>query len=288
VVDGLRGAWGSEGIEPAPAWPVLRNAIGGYFDYTGPYFASDDHGCFHGPTSHGCAECMDGYDTLPRKLVVKCCLSAIARSDLIFAWIEDPTAHGTLAELGYAHALGKKILIATPEAPPNFHSFHAAKGFQHMDGRPYQGSPLDELWFTFALATQVAECADPAKAVLGLAADIAAQAADYLPATASEIERPFWEACRRLRLPELDGLVFQHPVAGYFIDFALPDRKIGIELDGFASHSSTADIAKDRKRQRVLEGHGWYITRFGGSEVYHDAEGCVRQAAHLVRVRGGG
>jgi len=61
-----------------------------------------------------------------------------------------------------------------------------------------------------------------------------------------------------------------------------PARKIGIELDGFATHSSTADIEKDRRRQRNLEGRGWYIIRFGGREVHHDADYCAQQAAWLI------
>ena len=98
----------------------------------------------------------------------------------------------------------------------------------------------------------------------------------------SPIERQFWNACQRLGVPALDGLIREHSVAGYRIDFALPDRKIGIELDGFATHSSTADIEKDRRRQRNLEGRGWYIIRFGGREVHHDADYCAQQAAWLI------
>jgi very-short-patch-repair endonuclease len=98
----------------------------------------------------------------------------------------------------------------------------------------------------------------------------------------SPIEQKFREACLRLDTPVLRDLVPQHPVAGYRIDFALPDRKIGIELDGFATHSSTADIEKDRRRQRDLEGRGWYIIRFGGREVHRDADYCAQQAAWLI------
>ena len=104
-----------------------------------------------------------------------------------------------------------------------------------------------------------------------------------LPATASPIEILFWDAHRKLRLPELSGLVPQYPVNRYRLDFALPDLKTGIELDGFASHSSTTDIANDRKRQRALETRGYRIVRFGGQEVHQDAEACVRQTAELVR-----
>lgn len=103
----------------------------------------------------------------------------------------------------------------------------------------------------------------------------------------SPIERPFWDAHLRLKLPALEGLVPQFSVLGgkYRLDFALPKHKIGIELDGFATHSSTADIAHDRKRQREIEAAGWYIIRFGGSEVHHDAEDCARQAARLAQIR---
>lgn len=103
----------------------------------------------------------------------------------------------------------------------------------------------------------------------------------------SPIERQFWDAHTWLALPELKGLVPEYRTAGFRIDFALPELKIGIELDGFASHSSTKDIVRDRQRQRALEAAGWYIIRFGGSEVHHDAERCARQAATLVATRRG-
>jgi len=116
--------------------------------------------------------------------------------------------------------------------------------------------------------------------------------ADWLPdpgqlplrESASPIEKKFWDAHLRLRLPELDGLVFQHRAGKFSIDFALPDERIGFELDGFRDHSTTADITRDHVRQRWLACLGWSIHRWGGSEVTHGAEGCVRQAAFLARV----
>ena len=104
----------------------------------------------------------------------------------------------------------------------------------------------------------------------------------------SPIERQFWAAYTLLQPPELAGLTPQHEVFAHGrrrrMDFAIPDRKIGIELDGHATHSSTAAIADDRKRQRQLESAGWRIIRFGGAEVHADAAGCVRQAAALARM----
>jgi very-short-patch-repair endonuclease len=111
-------------------------------------------------------------------------------------------------------------------------------------------------------------------------------AAVSLPGSASPIEKTFWEAHRRLALPELDGLIFQHRVGKFRLDFALPDRMIGIELDGFRNHSKTEDVARDHLRQRWLGGLRWYVIRFGGSDVHHDAESCVKQAAFLTGVWG--
>jgi very-short-patch-repair endonuclease len=103
-----------------------------------------------------------------------------------------------------------------------------------------------------------------------------------LPASASPIEKQFWDAHTRLGLPELDGLVPQHKAGPYWMDFALPHRMIGIELDGLRNHSKTEDVARDCLRQRWLGGLSWYIIRFGGQEISRDAEGCVRQAASQI------
>ena len=99
----------------------------------------------------------------------------------------------------------------------------------------------------------------------------------------SPIEELFWQSHQRLRMRQLAGLKRQYSVGPYRLDFALPQRMIGIELDGYRTHSSTKSIADDRYRQRWLEGNGWYIIRFGGLEVFQDADACVREAAALVQ-----
>lgn len=66
--------------------------------------------------------------------------------------------------------------------------------------------------------------------------------------------------------------------ARYYIDFAVPSRRFGIELDGHATHSSPTAIAGDRKRQRALERAGWTICRFGGQEVTRNIAAVVWEA----------
>jgi hypothetical protein len=57
----------------------------------------------------------------------------------------------------------------------------------------------------------------------------------------------------------------QYPVLGYFIDFANPFLKIGIECDGAMYHT---DKEKDRRRDAKLYDQGWLIFRISGSDCY--------------------
>lgn len=47
-----------------------------------------------------------------RSEVTAACAAAIRRSDLLFAWIDELDCYGTIAEIGFAAALGKMIWIA--------------------------------------------------------------------------------------------------------------------------------------------------------------------------------
>ena len=55
----------------------------------------------------------------------------------------------------------------------------------------------------------------------------------------------------------------QFPVENYFIDFANPGLKIGLELDGKDFH----DKEKDRQRDLNLKSKGWTIYRISGREM---------------------
>mgnify|MGYP002638705704 CR=1 FL=1 len=99
----------------------------------------------------------------------------------------------------------------------------------------------------------------------------------------SPVEEVFWEAYRKSSPSSLGGLVAQHVLGRFRLDFAIPEKKIGIELDGFEYHSSQDSIIKDRQRQREIEEQGWRIVRFAAKEVFDDPEGCVKQAALWVQ-----
>lgn len=99
------------------------------------------------------------------------------------------------------------------------------------------------------------------------------------PLFGSFIEQTFYEAW--LSLPQNTGqydIVPQYRLSPYRLDFAFPQVRVGIELDGHATHSSPDAIAHDRKRQRYIESQGWQVIRFGGKEVFTDAIACAEEA----------
>lgn len=68
----------------------------------------------------------------------------------------------------------------------------------------------------------------------------------------------------------------------FWIDFAAPGDKIGIELDGYQYHSDKDSFRNDRRRDRILKAAGWEILRFAASDVFRNAEVAVQLAARTV------
>lgn len=109
--------------------PITQTAI-----YVGPFFVGCDHSCFHGDGQHGQIPgfAMDFKDTkrvgagnypvseleLWKLNVVGNCLRWVRRCDVLIARLSDDDPSGTLVEIGYAMALGKKLVIlpTSPEA----------------------------------------------------------------------------------------------------------------------------------------------------------------------------
>lgn len=95
----------------------------------------------------------------------------------------------------------------------------------------------------------------------------------------SPLEKTFYE------LAFLDLHLYpQHPVGKYRLDFAIPDKRIAIELDGHEYHKTKLQRTHDAKRDRWLFGQGWNVLRFTGSEIYKDLDRCIDEICELVGV----
>lgn len=105
---------GSYSAAPPP-WPVGVGWIPGPHDYVGPYrleivpAPENKHsGDFHGATWWGQHGWMDDGQ---QRHVVQAALAGIRHADLVFAYLNTADCYGTIAEIGYAAALGKSVYI---------------------------------------------------------------------------------------------------------------------------------------------------------------------------------
>jgi very-short-patch-repair endonuclease len=79
--------------------------------------------------------------------------------------------------------------------------------------------------------------------------------------------------------------VFQHRVGRYRVDFAYPDLRIAIEVDGFEVHGSPAALQSDLERQNRLVSAGWTVLRFTWRDVVRRPAWVAQQVASLLRQR---
>jgi very-short-patch-repair endonuclease len=219
------------------SWPILEYAILGRHHYVGPYAIT--------PT---------GWDEV-RDVVFFNCMQAILQADYVFAWIDDPTSHGTFVELGYAYAYSKYIWLASRDYIPEFwFAYHTAGGKPKIAETP-----------KLALESYLREH------------EFIEETTSRLEMTESPIERMFYASSV--------GIVALEPqfiVGKYRIDFAIPDKRIAIELDGHDYHKTKEQRTNDAQRERYLQENGWTVIRFTGSEVYKDASGCVDQVLRIL------
>lgn len=99
----------------------------------------------------------------------------------------------------------------------------------------------------------------------------------------TDAERKLWGCLRAHRLM---GLSFrrQVPIAGFIVDFACPDHKLIVEVDG-SQHGNDSDLTYDLARTRRLEQDGWTVLRFWNDDVLRDIDNVCQ---HIVIVAGKG
>ena len=128
IVEYHEGDWTDENhslcscVGPYEPWPESVKCLpipdGRVLSFTGPFW---EPGASNGEVQHlsvaaMTAENPDAHGSTyeRRQEVRKRCYEAISHSDLVFAWIDSPTAHGTIAEITYARAKGKLVVVAFP------------------------------------------------------------------------------------------------------------------------------------------------------------------------------
>lgn len=101
----------------------------------------------------------------------------------------------------------------------------------------------------------------------------------------SQLEKAMAKVLRRAGLPKA---VFHFVVTtpgGLFlaeVDFAYPDIKLAIEVDGFGAHGTPRAMARDFVRQNGLVPYGWRVLRFTWRQVTRQPE-MVAEAIRAAR-----
>jgi very-short-patch-repair endonuclease len=105
-----------------------------------------------------------------------------------------------------------------------------------------------------------------ANAMIAAAADRADSAAERL-------------LMRLLRGAGITGWITGHPFGPYALDFAFPDRRVAVEVDGWAWHVDAERFRTDRRKGNALTAAGWTLLRF----TWHDLHD--RPAQVLAQIR---
>ena len=94
-------------------------------------------------------------------------------------------------------------------------------------------------------------------------------------------ELKLWNELRAHRLMGL-GFRRQFPIAGYIVDFACPEKKLVVEVDGSQHGDENLAIA-DQIRTRRLEQDGWTVLRFWNDDIIRDIDNVCQ---HIVIAAG--
>ena len=93
----------------------------------------------------------------------------------------------------------------------------------------------------------------------------------------TDAELKLWNAVRAHRLMDL-GFRRQFPIGNYIVDFACPQKRIIVELDG-SQHNDPDAMRYDMARTGFLEKSSWTVLRFANDDVLNDIDGVCH---HII------
>jgi very-short-patch-repair endonuclease len=98
----------------------------------------------------------------------------------------------------------------------------------------------------------------------------------------TDAEKQLWG---KLRLRQIEGLKFrrQFSIGRYIVDFACPERKLVVEVDG-GQHAEQESY--DSERTRWLESQGYRVMRFWNNEVLTNLESVMESIYNAINSEG--
>lgn len=241
------------------------------------YVASDGHTHCEHDWGHGVFTFGD--ESL-RLEVANRCTGKIAVCDFLFAYLDTPDSYGSIAEIAYASALGKPCFVMINDDSEDSDSI-----MQIDDDADLPELVIDGFWDAYWLVS----CFPSIKIMHEHKLPIDHVASRFKALTLSlllesPIESNFFGSYVKHYGVDSSPIP-QWPINGYRLDFAFPNEKVAIELDGHEYHKTPEQRTYDAKRDRTLLKDGWVTVRYTGSEVHKDAESIVAEVHSLWESR---
>jgi len=98
----------------------------------------------------------------------------------------------------------------------------------------------------------------------------------YLLNHSSKISYPEETIIKYLNLYNIKGWIFQMQFSIYKLDFAFPEYKLDVEIDG-ATHNTEKVKKIDARRDLFLAENGWRVLRITAKEVKNNVYECINK-----------
>jgi len=219
-------------------------------------------------------DCPDDWDDIASK--VQCLANDtlntritnnINNSDAVFLYVNSVCTNTVSVEMTYASIVGKPCYIILNN--------NGEFGFIDMDEESGETSLIlpfaaiyNSIWLLTGLSnTRTYNCSSVENAketirkILSIESPIEAMLLH---------EQPYFN----YNTYTLHSIEPQYVIGQYRVDFAFPDKKVVVEVDGHDYHKTKKQRTKDAKKDRFLMSEGWKVLRFTGSEIFKDVSKC--------------
>ncbi|WP_440713768.1 endonuclease domain-containing protein [Gordonia sp. FQ] len=88
-----------------------------------------------------------------------------------------------------------------------------------------------------------------------------------------------------VRTEALEGRVQQYPFHGWVVDFAWPELKVAVEIDGWAHHRDHKAFSRDMRKRNALATAGGVTLSFSRHDLTGDPAGCLEPVIGPLRDR---
>ena len=215
-----------------------------------------------------------------RREVQERCIDVIKASKALFAYLDTPDSFGSIAEIAFASALGIPCFVTiNVQHDLDYECIRRDQWDTEKEGCEYYETShlpmFDAYWFVRSFPN-VFSCniISPQEATKFFSLNYQQFIME------SPIEKSLWFALARVA----NGLnpVPQFELGSYRLDFAWPDQRIAVEVDGHDYHKTKEQRGRDAKRDRDLLKMGWTTLRYTGSEIYADPDAVAKDIMSIV------